>query len=421
MLNSLDVVTIGELIKEKREELGIKLSELSRRTGINKGIISKIESGETKRPELRTLKPIADVLNIPYEEIIEWYIKVEDRYGMFYDFLMEVAETSNLSLMEKVAVKFLENPNKDTYELLENIFKIAETFENTEVRLTLYNVIIKYARTHGVPKYIAKGLYQKYLIERADLKRLEESFKVGEEVLHYVEFLSDEEKIIFYFRMTLHAHNIKKYPDCIELCNSGIALEKNDTELKARAYLAMINSLSNLGDYSKVELHLETFKKLKHDFVDEATKLESAIVKAKKKEFHQAIPLLKESLQEISEQARIHVVNELLEIYFELEDLDAISEIFAKEEKLLFSSSTPYKLFSLGRYYIYKGNYQVSIGLLEDSIDSYINSIKAYGEICSYQEIVECMNVILSKQPLHSQSTLLFEKLKKVYNGIIDK
>ncbi|MBG9787895.1 hypothetical protein [Brevibacillus laterosporus] len=47
------------------------------------GVISKIESGETKSPELRTLKPIADVLKIPYEDIIEYSIQIERRYGLY--------------------------------------------------------------------------------------------------------------------------------------------------------------------------------------------------------------------------------------------------------------------------------------------------------------------------------------------------
>ncbi|ATO51117.1 helix-turn-helix transcriptional regulator [Brevibacillus laterosporus] len=59
MAESLTFTSLGELIKEKREEFGITLSELSRRTGVSKGIIQKIESGETKRPELRNLKLIA--------------------------------------------------------------------------------------------------------------------------------------------------------------------------------------------------------------------------------------------------------------------------------------------------------------------------------------------------------------------------
>ncbi|MCR8997870.1 transcriptional regulator, partial [Brevibacillus laterosporus] len=62
--------------------------------------------------------------------------------------------------------------------------------------------------------------------------------------------------------------------------------------------------------------------------------------------------------------------------------------------------------------------YQVSMGLFEDGIISYTESLKAYGEVNAYQEIVKCMNEILSNHSLRSQSELLFEKLKKVYNGI---
>ncbi|MCR8997767.1 helix-turn-helix transcriptional regulator [Brevibacillus laterosporus] len=420
MVDSLTFTTLGELIRGKRAYTGLSLSELGRMTGISKGVLSKIENDETKRPELRTLKPIADVLDIPYEQIIEWYIKVEHRAEVFDDFLSLCIELSNPTLMAKVAIKFLENSKEDTFALLEHINKLANKTVNNEIRLSLYNTIIKYARIHGIPMYIAKSSLQKYLIERQDLKNMEESFKIGEEVVHYADFLTEEERIILYFRMALQAYAIKKYETCIELCQAGITLEKKDTELKARAYLAMINSYSDLGDYSTVELHLEIFKGFKHNFVAEATKLESAIVKSKKKEYDQAIPLLKESLQNISEHARIHVVNELLEIYFELKDVDSVSEIFANEKSLLFSTSTPYKLISLGRYYLFKGNYQVSMGLFEDGIISYTESLKAYGEVNAYQEIVKCMNEILSNHFLLSQSVLLFEKLKKVYNGIVD-
>ncbi|MBA4534470.1 helix-turn-helix domain-containing protein, partial [Brevibacillus halotolerans] len=87
MVDSLTFTTLGELIRGKRADTGLSLSELGRMTGISKGVLSKIENDETKRPELRTLKPIADVLDIPYEQIIEWYIKVEHRAEVFDDFL----------------------------------------------------------------------------------------------------------------------------------------------------------------------------------------------------------------------------------------------------------------------------------------------------------------------------------------------
>ncbi|MED1663339.1 helix-turn-helix domain-containing protein [Brevibacillus laterosporus] len=420
----LTSTTLGELIKEKREEFGITLSELSRRSGVSKGIISKIESGETKRPELRNLKLIADTIKIPYEEIIDRYIDVELRTDILESFLTEAIEIENISLLTKVAIKFLGNPKKDTFTLLERLYSLTATIKNIEVRSSLYNIIIKYARTHGVPKYIAKGLYQKYLIEREDLKRLEESFKVGEEGLHYIDFLSDDEKITFYFRMSLHAHNIKKYFECIELCEAGILLEEKDTELKARAYLAMINSYSDLHNYDNVESHLEVFREFEHDFVPESTMITQAVTKAKKKEFDIALPMLEQYMLELSKVNKIHVVNELLGIYSHLNITDSIDEIISKEEELLPDNPhTPYKVASLARYYRQKGAYQINKGLLDEGMDSYINSLTAYGEINALAEITKCLQEIFThfskiSRPIDLQYV---KKLEKAYNEIRGK
>ncbi|WP_309304387.1 MULTISPECIES: helix-turn-helix domain-containing protein [Brevibacillus] len=162
---SLTFTTLGELIKRKRVEIGISLSEVSRMTGISKGVLSKIENDETKRPELRTLKPIADVLAIPYEEIIERYIDVEHRIEFLDSLLSEAIEMRNLFLIAKLAKKILENPQEDTYTLLERLYDLAGNTIRNEVKLKLYNVIIEYARLRGEPKYIVKVCYKNILLK----------------------------------------------------------------------------------------------------------------------------------------------------------------------------------------------------------------------------------------------------------------
>lgn len=104
MVESLTFTSLGELVKEKREEFGITLSELSRRTGVSTGIIQKIESGETKHLELRNLKVIADTIYIPYEDIIDRYIDVKPRIDILEAFLAEAVEIANISLLTKVAI-----------------------------------------------------------------------------------------------------------------------------------------------------------------------------------------------------------------------------------------------------------------------------------------------------------------------------
>ncbi|QDX91409.1 XRE family transcriptional regulator [Brevibacillus laterosporus] len=424
MAESLTFTSLGELIKEKRIDLGLSLSELSRMTGINKGIISKIEWGETKRPELRTLKPIADVLDIPYEKVIERYIEIDHRIAIMEELLLESIEISNPCLITKVTIKFLENPKNDTDTSLEHIYNLANICTDNEVRITLYSIIIKYARSHGISLYIARGLYQKYLIEREDLKHLEESFKVGEESLHYVDFLTNEEKIVFYFRMALHAYNTKKYTQCIKMCQAGLKEDTENSELKARAYIAMINSMSRLGKYSDVEKHLEEFEKFNYPFVNEASQLTRAILKVRKKEYSLAIPLLEQCLEIMSGGSRIHVVNELLEIHISMNNMNYVSNIFQKENEILdLSSKTPYKHLSVGRYYRYKGIYQMNKGLIEEGMESFIKSLLSFGEVNAYFEMNECMNdIILGFVDCSEALSLQYlKRLNLVYNKIIGK
>ncbi|MCG7319778.1 helix-turn-helix domain-containing protein [Brevibacillus laterosporus] len=391
MAESLTFTSLGELIKEKRKDLGLSISELSRKTGVSKGVLSKIESGETKRPELRTLKPIAEVLKIPFQEIMEWYIELEHRDGILNEFLMEVAEVSNLSLMEKVAVKFLESSKKDTYESLENLFEIAGTFGNKNVRLTLYNVIIKYSRTHGVSQYIAKGLYQKYIIEREDLKHLEESFKVGEECLHYVDFLSQEEKITLYYRMALHAHNIKKYDKCVELGKIGHAKDATNNELKERVALAICNSYFYTNKFEEMKKHLQIYEQLGYQFILKRVKYLRAIILAKTGQYQEAVPLLRECVEEEKDNNRLHRVNQLVEALLSINDVDSVQEIVEREEKnFSFDFNNVYHLSELGKYFKNKGAFLVDRGLFDEGMESYLQGMNYFSKINALNDIVEC-------------------------------
>ncbi|MBG9774600.1 helix-turn-helix domain-containing protein [Brevibacillus laterosporus] len=418
---SLTFTTLGELIKEKRTELSISLSEVSRVTGISKGVLSKIENDETKRPELRTLKPIADVLAIPYEEIIERYIDVEHRIEFLDSLLSEAIEMRNLFLIAKLAKKILENPQEDTYTSLERLYDLAGNTIRNEVKLKLYSVIIEYARVRGEPKYIVKGLLQKYLIERKDLKKMEDSFSLGQEIIHYKRFLTEEEKAIFYFRMALQAFAIKKYHESIELAEAGLNEDKSSNELKARAYLAMINSLLLLGKYDEVEHRLDVFENFEYNFVPDATKITRGIVKAKKKEHDVAIPMLKECLDEVSKELKIHVANELFDVYFQTRDMNSIAELLTLEQECIISNpQTPFQFISMGIFYQYKGNFMMETGFPEQGKECYLLSLSSFGKVSAYQEMLICMKDVFSHFTKKSMSFDLeyIKQLDEVYNNI---
>ncbi|ADU29906.1 helix-turn-helix domain-containing protein [Evansella cellulosilytica] len=56
---------IGEIIRKKRKERGISLSELSRMTGVSKSYLSYIERGMKKNPSIEVIKRIFHSLNLP--------------------------------------------------------------------------------------------------------------------------------------------------------------------------------------------------------------------------------------------------------------------------------------------------------------------------------------------------------------------
>ncbi|WP_068794300.1 helix-turn-helix domain-containing protein [Brevibacillus laterosporus] len=419
MSANLTFTTLGELIKRKREDLGISLSEVSRKTGISKGGISKIENGETKGPELSTLKPIADVLEIPYEEIIEYCIRAEYRYDVYDDLLEEAIEIANPSLIDKVAIKFLENIKHETDSALEHLERFADSSTNNDTKVTLYNTIVKYSRHHGIPQYIAKGLLKKYLIEREDLKHLEESFKVGEEVLHYVDFLSQEEKVSFYYRMALHAHNINKFEQCIELGQAGFKEDLNIGELRERVALAICNSYTLMGDYKSAEENLLIFENVS-PFIAERSKIIRANIYFGREEYQKVIPILQEFLEKATDDTRIHIVNDLLESYMNLNDTNSIYKLLKEENALSFSVKTPHKHREIGRYYKLKGEWLINIEKAEEGVDSYLKSILSYQQINAYEDINRCMGAVLSYKARSNKDIEfgLLEKLANIYNII---
>ncbi|SDY53473.1 Helix-turn-helix [Evansella caseinilytica] len=56
---------IGDIIRQKRKERGISLSELSRMTGVSKSYLSYIERGMKKNPSIEVTKRILKTLNLP--------------------------------------------------------------------------------------------------------------------------------------------------------------------------------------------------------------------------------------------------------------------------------------------------------------------------------------------------------------------
>lgn len=420
-VSTLQFTTIGDVIKKYREQSNLSISQLAKVSGVAKGVIAKVENGDTKRPELKTILPVAKTLGIPIAEIIEHYIEVDERPDVLFELINEAIQLSNIPLVTKVALRFLQTSYEESHILMERLYNFVCTLADKSFQLPLYDVIIKYARERGMQRYLARGLMQKFLIEMHDLKKLEESFRLGEEALHYTDFLDQEERVNFYYQMAFQAHDMKKYEKCIELGKMGHAEDTTSDETKERIALAICNSFYRLNNISALDEHLRMYEELGYNFIIERAKYYHAVVLAKKEQYEQAIPLLYECVEESTNNNRLARVNFLFEILLKIKDTTSIRKILNQEDKnTAFDFTTPYRFSELGRYFKQKGTFLASNGSFDEGIESYLKGMGYFAKINARKDIMECSEDIYT---FHYEigkdiKMELLGKLKEVYNSV---
>ncbi|MCP3775099.1 helix-turn-helix transcriptional regulator [Paenibacillus sp. MZ04-78.2] len=419
--------TIADFIFQLRKKKNLTYAKLEELTGVRSAVLHKIESGATKHPEYKTVKALVRALPVHYEQIIKAYIEEERGIETLFEILRDIISRKNVSLIPMVATRLLQSSQKKTEESLQRLFDFTGTLNGSSIKVLLYTVIIKYSREHGVSAFVGKGTFKKYLINRSNLSLLDETFREGEEVLHYADFLAQEEKCIYYYRMALHAYALKKYDKCIELGKSGHAVDTKHSELKEQVALAICNSLGHQGNYEMLIEHVALYEKLNYQIIIERSKYFRAISLTGTEKYSDALPLLKECLDEVQGEKRLPRLNMLLEVLFKLNDDGSIGTIFNQDEEQLFpfENGTPYQYSEIGKYYKFKGKYFTKKGMVEQAIDSYLLSTNYFAKINAYQEsvrsTVELSNDIFTSLYLDKKLMKfeLLEKVRRVYNGVI--
>ncbi|WP_128893901.1 helix-turn-helix domain-containing protein [Longirhabdus pacifica] len=391
--------TLGELVRQYREKNEVTMGQLQDELGINKGVISKIEKGDTRRPEFKTIFTVADALSIPYRLIIDRYVNVEDRPHILHE-LLEKSTTEiefDEKLIRKLALKYLESDRHETEDALSSLFQFTSKLEDREIQLILYITIAEYARLRGIPPYIAKGLLQVYFIQFLDIQKDKQTYHEGKEILHYIDFLEKEEKREFYFKMSFQAYALEEYEETIQLTQCGLAITSKPSELEARAYGTMINAYFDLKKYEEVEKHLHIFEKYQYNFIKEFVSMTYANMKAKQKEYNTAIPLLEKCYKEIKQEQKIHCVNELFNIYIDLNDLNSIRKLIQKEDEYLPTQSpASHQYKEIGKYHLYKGNFKMNQGYLDEALSCYGKALEVYTFLRNYKEIASIYHHIIS-------------------------
>lgn len=78
-------MTIGEIIKQRREELGLTLEQIGDYIGVGKATVQRYESGEIKNLKQETIEKLSEILKVTPSYLMGWQEKKPnafvDRFG----------------------------------------------------------------------------------------------------------------------------------------------------------------------------------------------------------------------------------------------------------------------------------------------------------------------------------------------------
>lgn len=376
------VMSLGELFKQTRRATGMTQTELSKRSGIQKGTVSKIENDEVKRPKFSTVQPLSAALNISLDTLIDYYVEIEKRPDSLLHILQfTIQHQSSKETICKVASKYLESANEDSYDLTNRLYTIINSIEDSTIQLTLYNLIIEYSRSHGIMPYIAKGMYQSYLIERNDFSKLKVSYQNGRYVLQYVDFLSPKERVCLFYKLAIHAYTLSYHNECIEYCKE--VLKNEESLFKADALGILIDAYFSIGEYTQSELYLLQYKNFAYPHTKENVVLMDAFCAARKGDTTIAEELLETFLKTCSNASIIPATKQLLQLYLVQNKLEAAKTILENDRatESLVDESNPLVCATYADYLRIKGEYYIAVGEIDKSITYMVECALWYSKI----------------------------------------
>ncbi|GAC44309.1 hypothetical protein PPOP_3713, partial [Paenibacillus popilliae ATCC 14706] len=243
-----------------------------------------------------------------------------------------IQQCQNVELIRKVATKFLESPNEDSLDVTEKLYRTITSVENPSIKLLLYDLIVDYSRSHGIMPYIAKGMYQKYLIERDDFSRLKETYYSGKYVLHYVDFLSQHDRIELYYKLGIHSLQYKQF------------------------------------DYPHIR---------------ENTFLMETFINAKKGNIEQSVEQLHLFLKSCSNDSVISATNQLLRLHLQRNNLKDARDLLntSKIDPTGINKSNPLIYARYAEYLQIKGEYYLAVGDYETCITNMVESASWYSKV----------------------------------------
>ncbi|PZM66820.1 XRE family transcriptional regulator [Paenibacillus dendritiformis] len=409
------LLSIGELIQCYRRNRGMTLAKLSELTGIHKGTISKIENGDVKRPEYKTICPLADTLQIPLETLVELHITVDKRANTLLFMLQHVIQHSGTAeLVTKVGRKLLES-SSDDHALAELLYDFTSNVENKEIQLALYQLIVDYSRDHGLMPFLARGLLQVYLIERDDFTRLRSVYESGKDIIQYAQFLTSEDRVTLYYKLAIHAFNLFLYRQSIELGLHVLREATPDNWFYIHALGILRDSYFRIGDYEKLGYYSSLYAQYDCPQIKANTVLMEAAINSKKGNTDAAVTILTSFLKTCSQDEALLAINQLMKIYLPDNRLVEAERLLAYPiQPQSISTNNPNIISQLAEYYFHRAEYFVAVGDIQKAVSDLLESAWYFSKVNDTDNEKECKN------KLENLSDALLAKVKELKQKLID-
>ncbi|MFD3274076.1 helix-turn-helix domain-containing protein [Paenibacillus dendritiformis] len=411
--------SLGELIHYHRKKKEMTLSKLQEAVGIDKGSLSRIENSEVKRPDFQSILSIAAVLDIPHNDIVEKYIEIGHKSEVVYTILQnELTTLEHPSLIPKIAAKFLESPNEDSLYLVGKLYRDTDPIDNDSIKLSLYDLILDYSRSHGIMPYIAKSMYQRYLIERNDFSRLKETYYSGKYILHYIDFLPEDEQLELHYKLGVHAYNLRFYNESIDHCKKVLA-DGGQSPYKIYALGVLRDAHFGLEEYKEAEMYSIQYKQFNYPHTQEQIVLMEALFNAKKGNTAKAIEQLLTFLTTCSDVFALSATKHLLQLYLEESNLEGAKAVVesSKISLCIIDKRNPLTYSEYADYLRLQGEYYLAISDFDNCIIHLLEGALYFSKINDTIKEKECLNMIVRSHieqniPMHKP---ILEKLSTYY------
>ncbi|QDX91037.1 XRE family transcriptional regulator (plasmid) [Brevibacillus laterosporus] len=390
--------TLGQLIHTYRKKCGKSIADIKKETNISEKALRRLESDLTNHPKLETVEKVAKSLVIPFTEIVGKVVPIQKNQECVKEILIRVLPEASKSLLTEVVHQYV-TLGQDVRKGLIDVLNIAEETNSISSAEKLYSVLGKHAMSYQECDIMAAAMFEEYLIARD--KDMSNSYYLGKRLIEVSNFLTEENRVIAYYKVGVHALIIKKPYESNEFLGK-IVLDSTirDTVFKEKAYHAFYNNLIDIGDIDRADQFLEEYALKFNKYESSYYKIDKAIVYARRNDVGRAIPLLEKYLEDYEfHHNTIVAINELMQLYIKSNNMHEARKLYCFEEivnKILESKNLkgPFNELYYGLYLRNKGRVEFLLGEVKNSVKALLGSMRIFAQLGLQQEFLESMELL---------------------------